>query len=318
MINYVIQRVIHALIIVIIVSFAVFLIVRMMPGDPIEMIVAQQTLANTGPEYYEQLAAEHGLDRPVLVQYVNWFGNVLQGDFGKSILHNYDIGSSVKSRLAVSLLLGLTAFAISFVVGPLLGLISAIRRGTWIDNLVTVIANIGITAPTFWIGILLIFFVGLKAGLLPLYGYTMPTVDFALSVKQSIMPIFVIALSPIASSARQMRSSALEVLNEDFVRTAWAKGLKEKAVIMRHVLKNSLMPVITLQGTMLRIIIGGAVIVETVFVIPGIGKMMVDAFLSNDYPVIQATILVMTVVVVLSSLIVDLLYSWIDPRIQYK
>ncbi|MDR0852222.1 MAG: ABC transporter permease [Clostridiales Family XIII bacterium] len=318
MINYIIQRVVHAVIIIVLVSLAVFLLIRMLPGDPIEIIVSQNTLASYGPEYYDQLAHEYGLDRPVMIQFVDWFGNIIRGEFGNSILHNFNIGEQIKDRLTVTLLLGLTAFVISFIVGPLLGIISAIRRGTWIDNLVTVVANIGITAPTFWIGILLIYFVGLKAGLLPLYGYTLPWTDLGLSIRQSIMPIIVIALSPIASSARQMRSSVLEVLNEDYVRTAWAKGLKEKAVIYKHVMKNSLMPVITLQGTMLRQIIGGQVVVETVFVIPGLGKMMVDAFLSNDYPVVQAVTLVMTIVVVISSLVVDFLYGWIDPRIQYE
>jgi peptide/nickel transport system permease protein len=290
----------------------------MLPGDPIEMIVAQNTLADFGPEYYEQLKHEYGLDRPVPIQYADWFGKVLRGDFGKSILHNYDIGKDMSSRLTVTLILGLTAFVISFIVGPLLGIISAIRRGKVIDSVVTVIANIGITAPTFWVGILLIFFFGVKLKILPLYGYTLPWKGLGISIRQSIMPVFVIALGPIASSARQTRSSVIEVLGEDYVRTAWAKGLKENAVIFRHVLKNSLMPVVTLQGTMLRLIVGGSVIVETVFVIPGLGKMMVDAMLSNDYPVIQAATLVMTFVVVISSLIVDLLYGWLDPRIQYE
>jgi peptide/nickel transport system permease protein len=290
----------------------------MLPGDPIEMIVAQNTLADFGPEYYEQLEREYGLDRPVPVQYADWFIKVLRGDFGKSILHNYDIGKDMRSRLTVTLMLGLTAFVISFIAGPLLGIISAIRRGKMIDGVVTVLANVGITAPTFWVGILLIFLFGVKLGILPLYGYTLPWKDFGLSIRQSIMPVFVIALGPIASSARQTRSSVIEVLGEDYIRTAWAKGLKEKAVIFRHVLKNSMMPVVTLQGTMLRLIVGGSVIVETVFVIPGLGKMMVDAMLSNDYPVIQAATLVMTFVVVISSLVVDLLYGWIDPRIQYE
>ncbi len=154
--------------------------------------------------------------------------------------------------------------------------------------------------------------------LLPSYGYTLPWDNFAMSVKQSILPVIVIALGPIASTSRQMRSCVLETLGEDYIRTAWAKGLNEKKVILKHVIKNSLMPVITLQGTMLRIIIGSAVVVETVFVIPGIGKLMVDSMLASDYPVVQAVTLVMTLIVVLSSLIVDLLYGWIDPRIQYN
>jgi peptide/nickel transport system permease protein len=318
MLNYIVRRLLHAVVIIILVSFAVFILVRALPGDPIDMLVTQNVMVTLTDEQVEQIRHEKGLDRPVLVQYADWLSKVVRGDFGLSIMHNYDIGKELASRVTVSLLLGLTAFVISLIVGPLLGVISAIRRGKFVDNLVTVLANIGITAPQFWIGILLIFLLGLKLKWLPSYGYTLPWDNFAMSVKQSVMPVFVIALGPIASTSRQMRSSVLETLGEDYIRTSWAKGLNEKKVILRHVIKNSLMPVITLQGTMLRIIIGSAVIVETVFVIPGMGKLMVDSMLANDYPVVQAVTLVMTLIVVLSSLIVDLLYGWIDPRIQYE
>jgi peptide/nickel transport system permease protein len=207
---------------------------------------------------------------------------------------------------------------LGLIIGPLLGIISAVRRGKFIDNLVTVIANIGITVPTFWLGIIMIFFFGLRLKILPLFGYTFPWDNLGMSIKQSIMPIFVLALGPIAFSARQMRASVLEVLGEDYTRTGWAKGLNERKVIWRHVIKNAMMPVITLQGTMLRNVIGGAVVVETVFVVPGMGKFLVDGILSRDYPVVQAVTVVMTIIVVLSNLLVDLLYGWVDPRIQYE
>ena len=317
MLGYVIRRLLHALLIVLLVSFAVFLLVRAMPGDPIDIIVAQRTLVAMTPEQIEQVRQYHGLDRPVLIQYANWLSNVVRGDFGRSIMHNYEIGGELVNRMIISITLGLTSFIVSLVIGPLLGIISAIRRGKFIDNLVSVIANIGITAPTFWIAILLLYVFGLRLSLLPPFGYTLPWVDFSMSVRQSILPVICLALGPIAQGARQMRSSALEILGEDYIRTAWAKGNNEKKVILRHLLKNSLMPVITLQGMLLRLIIGGAVVVESIFVIPGIGRLMVDSMHSLDYPVIQAVALVMTVIVVLSSLIVDLLYAWIDPRIQY-
>ncbi len=318
MLNYIIRRLFHAVVIIILVSLAVFIIVRQLPGDPVEMLVSQNVMVTLTEEQIEEVQHDMGLDRPVLVQYVDWLGDVVRGDFGESIMHNYDIGQELLSRVTISLLIGLSAFVVSFIVGSLLGIISAIRRGKFIDNLVTVIANIGITAPQFWVGILLVYLFGLKLEILPIYGYTLPWENFGMCVKQSIMPVFCLALGPIASTTRQMRSSVLETLGEDYIRTSWAKGLNEKKVILRHVIKNSLMPVITLQGIILRLIIGGAVVVETIFVIPGIGKMMVDAMLSNDYPVIQAVTLVMTLIVVLSSLIVDLLYGWIDPRIQYS
>ena len=318
MLNYIVRRLLLALLIIVVMSFAVFFLIRLLPGDPIEMLVAKNVYIDMTPEILDQFRKEKGMDRPLLVQYFDWLGKVFRGDFGVSIMQNYDIGKELGNRITVTLILGMTAFIVSLIIGPLLGIISAIRRGGFIDNIVTLIANIGITAPQFWIGIMLILLFGVRLNVLPAYGYTLPWVNFGLSVQQSIMPVFVIALGPIASTARQTRSSVIEVLGVDYVRTAWAKGLNERKVIFKHVLKNSIMPVVTLQGTMIRLIIGGSVVVETVFVIPGMGKFMIDAMLSHDYPVVQAVVLVMTVVVVISSLVVDLLYGWIDPRIQYE
>ena len=220
--------------------------------------------------------------------------------------------------MPITLYIGLTAFAIGLIIGPALGVISAVRRGKWVDNLVTILANLGITAPPFWIGIIMIYVFALYLGLLPVYGYTSPFEDFGKNVQQCIMPILVLAMFPIASAARQTRSSVIEVLRQDYIRTAWAKGLTEGVIIIRHVLKNALIPVITLQGVLLRTIIGGSVIVETVFVIPGMGKLVVDGMLSQDYTVVQGVILVVAVTVVIANLIVDILYGWLDPRIQYE
>ncbi|MDR1299365.1 MAG: ABC transporter permease [Oscillospiraceae bacterium] len=315
--SYIIRRMLYAVVIIIVVSIAVFLLIRMLPGDPVEMLISQSMLTEITPEMIEALRHEKGLDRPLPMQYISWFTQMVRGDFGNSIIRNYDIASELRNRVTVTLLIGLTAFVIGLVVGPLLGIIAAVRRGGILDSLVTTIANIGVTAPVFWIGILLLYVFAMKLEILPIYGYTLPWDNFWMSFKQGVMPVFVTALGPIATTARQTRSSVLEVLGEDYVRTAWAKGLGERKVVTRHVIKNSLLPIVTLQGTMLRMVVGGSVVVETVFVIPGMGKMMVDAMLSHDYTVVQGVTVVMTAVVVLSSLIVDLLYGWIDPRIQY-
>jgi len=242
---------------------------------------------------------------------------ILRGDFGISLRYNYSVGAELRHKAVVTLLVGGTAFVVALFVGPVLGVISAIRRGKAADNIVTLFANIGITAPQFWIAILLIFTLSMRLELLPIYGYVLPWVNFGESVRSSILPVFVTALGPIASSARQTRSSVLEVLGEDYIRTAWAKGMNERKVLLKHVLKNSLLPVVTLQGQMLRFIVGGSVIVERVFVIPGMGNFMVDAMLGRDYTIVQGVTVIMTAVVVLSSLAVDLLYGWLDPRIQY-
>jgi peptide/nickel transport system permease protein len=318
MLSYIVRRVLYSILILVLVTVAVFLLIRTLPGDPIEMLVSQNTLLDLSPELYAEIRHQKGLDRPLAIQYLEWAGRTVRGDFGISILHNFDISEALRDRITVTLLLGIAAFLIAFVVGVIFGIICAIRRGKLVDTIITLLANIGITAPSFWIGILLIYLLGIYLKILPIYGYTLPGKDFGLSLRQSIMPIFVMALGPIASTARQTRSSVLEVINEDYVRTAWAKGLNEKKVIIKHVIKNALLPIVTLQGTMLRMIVGGSVVVETVFVIPGMGKMMVDAIQAHDYPVVQAVTVVMTLVVVVSSLVVDLLYGWLDPRIQYS
>jgi len=318
MTTYIVRRLLHAALVILIVSLLVFLLMRLLPGDPILMYVASGDLQSFSQEQITHLKHELGMDKPLLVQYLDWLWNAVRGDLGKSLLHKYDVWEEIGHRLPVTLYLGLIAFAIGCVVGPFLGVISAIRRGKWIDNLVTVIANLGITAPPFWLGAVMIYLFGLYMGLLPIYGYTSPLVDFWKNIQQSIMPIFVLATFPVASAARQTRSSVIEVMQQDYIRTAWAKGLSEKVIIVRHVLKNALLPVVTLQGMSLRNIIGGSVLVETVFVIPGMGKLAVDAMLAQDYSVVQGVVLVVAVTVVVSSLIVDILYGWLDPRIQYE
>jgi peptide/nickel transport system permease protein len=308
----------HAVLVILIVSLMVFLLMPLLPGDPILMYVASGDLQSISKEQIVHLKHELGMDRPLFVQYFDWLKNAVQGNLGKSILHRYDVLQEIGRRLPITFYLGLLSFMIGCVIGPFLGVVSAVRRGKWQDSLVTVIANLGITAPTFWLGILLIYLFSLYLGLLPVYGYTSPLVDLWKNLRQSIMPIFVLATFPIASAARQTRSSVIEVMRQDYIRTAWAKGLSERVIIIRHVLKNALMPVVTLQGMLLRNIIGGSVIVETVFVIPGMGKLVVDGMLSQDYTVVQGVILVVSVTVVLSNLIVDILYGWLDPRIQYE
>jgi peptide/nickel transport system permease protein len=318
MTTYIIRRLMHAVLVVLIVSLIVFLLMRLLPGDPILMYVASGDLQAISQEQIAHLKHELGMDRPLLVQYFDWLKNSMQGNLGKSILYRYDVLEEIGNRLPITLYLGLMAFAIGCIIGPLLGVVSAVRRGKWLDTLVTLIANLGITAPSFWLGAVLIYVFSLYLRLLPVYGYTSPLVDLWKNLQQSIMPIFVLATFPIASAARQTRSSVIEVMRQDYIRTAWAKGLSERAIIIRHVLKNALMPVVTLQGMLLRNIIGGSVIVETVFVIPGMGKLVVDGMISQDYTVVQGVILVVAVVVVISNLVVDILYGWLDPRIQYE
>lgn len=318
MTTYIFRRLLHAILVVIIVSLFVFFLMRMLPGDPILMYVTSGELQNISLEEIEYLRHEWGMDKPLLWQYGDWLVNAVKGDLGKSILHGYDVLEEIGNRLPITLYLGLAAFIIGCIFGPFFGVISAVRRGTWLDTLVTMMANVGITAPPFWIGIIMIYVFSLYLGLLPVYGYTSPFEDLAVNLQQSVMPVLVLATFPVASAARQTRSSVIEVMQQDYIRTAWAKGLSERLIIIRHVLKNALMPVVTLQGMLLRNIIGGSVIIETVFVIPGMGKLVVDGMLSQDYPVVQGVVMVVAFTVVISNLVVDILYGWLDPRVQYE
>jgi peptide/nickel transport system permease protein len=213
--------------------------------------------------------------------------------------------------------LGITSFVIANIVGIAMGVVAATRRGSWIDTLVTGISNLGITIPVFWLGLLMMYVFGLKLGWLPIAGYTSPFDDFWMSTKQLVMPVACLAITSLAGTARQTRSSMLEVIRQDYIRTAWSKGLRERVIVFRHALKISLIPVITLMGIGVGMIFGGSVLVETVFAIPGIGRLLATSIFNQDYTVIQSGTLVISVIIVLVNLIVDISYGWFDPRIRY-
>jgi peptide/nickel transport system permease protein len=301
----------------VIVSVIVFILVRLLPGDPIRMYLTQQDLEEITEEQVAVIRHDLGLDRPLFVQYFDWLGNALTGDLGNSIIHRGKVMDDVRRRLPITMHLGILAFIISIIVGIPMGVIAAVRRGTWLDNVLTSLGNLGITMPVFWLGILLIYLFGYKLDLLPFYGYTSPAEDFWLNTQQIIMPVFCLAVPPIASAVRLTRSSMLEVMRQDYVRTAWAKGLKERSVIMRHSLKNGLIPVVTLKGMSLAAIVGGSVLIETVFSIPGMGRLAVEGLFSRDYIVVQGVILIVGMVVLTANLLIDLSYGWLDPRIRY-
>ena len=307
-----------AVIVLIIVSLIVFFAIRLLPGDP--LVIFMGRAAGTGtmsPEQIEALRVEFGLDKPLMVQYANWLFGVLRGDLGTSIYYREDVGTLMLERFPVTLHLGLSAFVLSSVGGILLGGLAAVRRGTWIDTLATTFANIGITVPVFWLGILMIYLFGLKLHWLPIAGYTSPLDDFWLSTRKAVMPVICLATTGLAYTARQTRSSMLEVIRQDYIRTAWSKGLSERAVIIKHALKNSLIPVITLLGIGIGLVFGGSVLVETVFAIPGVGRLLVTSVFAQDYVVVQSGTLVIATIVILCNLVVDIFYGWLDPRIRF-
>jgi peptide/nickel transport system permease protein len=227
------------------------------------------------------------------------------------------VGKLLLERYPVTIHLGALAFLFSTTLGIAAGMVAALRRGKLGDAIVTPLTYIGITIPSFWLGVLLVYGVGLKLGWLPTNGYTSPFDDFWLSTKQVIMPVICLSVFGLAATARQMRSSMLEVIRQDYIRTAWSKGLKERVIVIRHAMKNSLIPVITLLGMGIRVIFGGSVLIETVFNIPGLGRLIVTSIFGQDYVVVQASTLVIAIIIILSNLVVDISYGWIDPRIRY-
>jgi peptide/nickel transport system permease protein len=318
MTTYIIRRLVLALFVLIMVTVTIFFAMRLLPGDPLIIYVAEsQQLASMSPEGLEKLRHEFGLDKPILVQYVRWMYSVLQGDFGDSIFFQTSVGSLILERFPPTIYLGLMAFVISTLLGIVSGLLAAVRRGKWGDKVVTPLSYIGITIPVFWLAIMMIYIFGLKLNWLPIVGYTSPFTDFWMSIKQAVMPVICLSIGALAATARQMRSSMLEVIRQDYIRTAWSKGLKERRIIIRHALKNSLIPVVTVLGLHLRFIIGGSVVVETVFSVPGIGYLMVSSIFAQDYAVVQSCTLIFAVIVVIANLLVDISYSWLDPRIKY-
>jgi peptide/nickel transport system permease protein len=261
---------------------------------------------------------QFGLDHPIPVQYINWMAGLFQGDLGESMFYRLPVSELIAQRLPVTLHLGLVAFVFSTFIGVTAGTLSALRRGKKLDLVLTILANIGITIPNFWLGILLMYVFGFYLGWLPLIGYTSPFQDFWLSTKQLIMPVICLMVFAISGDTRQGRSSMLEVLHQDYVRTAWAKGLRERTIVWRHVIKNGIIPIVTLKGMGLGMILGGSVFVEQVFNIPGMGRLLVESVLSKDYAVIQGCILLTAAIVVSANLLVDLSYGWLDPRVRYS
>lgn len=316
---YIIRRLLHALLILFLVTLIVFFVIRLLPGDPLIIFLGQSAQSGAmSLQELEHLRAEYRLDKPIIIQYVLWVWDLFHGNLGKSIFYHENVGKLMLERFPVTLHLGLTAFILSSILGIFLGLIAAIRRGTWIDAIATTFANIGITIFVPWLGLLMMYIFGLRLGWLPIAGYTSPFDNFWLSTKQAIMPIICLSVISMAMTARQMRSSVLEVIQLDYVRTAWAKGLKERVIILRHIFKNSLIPVITLLGILIGFVIAGSVLVETVFAIPGVGRLLVTSIFAQDYTVIQSVTLFIAMIILLSNLIVDIAYGWLDPKIRYS
>jgi peptide/nickel transport system permease protein len=315
---YILRRLILGLIVLVMATILIFLIMRLLPGDPLLLYLGQNDMGSYTEDQLVELRHQYGLDKSLVMQYTDWVNGIIHGNFGTSIFYKEDVGLLITERLPVTMHLGVLSFVTGAFFGILFGLICALRRGKWPDTVFTILSNIGITVPAFWVGILLVYLLSLKLGWLPTYGYTSPFTDFWLGTQQLIMPVFCLSLFSIASLTRQTRSSTLEVVRQDYIRTAWAKGLRERVIVIRHIIKNALIPVVTVMGMQVSLIFGGAVLIETVFNIPGMGRLMRDAVFGHDYQVVQAGVFIIAIVIVLTNIVVDISYGWFDPRIRYN
>jgi len=300
--------------VLVLVTAGVFSLLHLTPGDPIDAMMAESQDATARAA----LRAELGLDRPIAVQYAAWIGRLLRGDLGRSIRNGEPVIENVGRRLRPSLQLAMLAMAISLLVAFPLGLLSAYRRRTAVDRAGTTFALFGICMPNFLLALLLIFLFGVTLRWLPISGYVDPLEEPWDGMRSLILPAVTLGLALGAVVTRTLRSSLLEALGEDYVRTARAKGLAEWKIMRRHVLKNALLPVVTVLGLQLGTLIGGAVITEYVFALPGVGRLVVDAVFARDYPLVQGVVLLIALGFIACNLLVDLLYGWIDPRIRYR
>jgi peptide/nickel transport system permease protein len=285
----------------------------LMPGDP-ALVLAGEEGAN--PQVLAQIRAELWLDRPLPVQYLHWVGGLLHGNLGYSWRIRQPVLDLVEQKLPVTLQLGVMAFAFALLIGIPAGVLSAVKRGTWWDHAANLIGLGGLSTPNFWLGIMLILLVSVQLGWLPPSGYVPLTEDFWQSIATTIMPAFVLGNATAAVLMRHTRSAMLTALDQDYVRTARAKGLTEGRVVIRHALRNALVPVVTLGALELGTLFSGAVLTEQVFSIPGFGKLVVDAVFNRDYPVVQGVVMVTATLYILLNLLADVLYVLVNPRLR--
>ncbi|GAA0609912.1 ABC transporter permease [Paenochrobactrum glaciei] len=313
MIRYIIQRFIGMIIVMFLVVTIVFVIVRVTPGDPAAVML--------GPEATQadiaDLRAQLGLDQPLVMQYIYYVGQLMRGDLGQSIFLNQPVLSALSERAEPTFFLTLFSIIIACVIALPIGIYAAYRRGSFVDQVATTLAMLAASIPSFWLGLILMQVFAVRYGFFPVSGYGGPDASFIDRMWHLSLPAFALGLVSSALILRFTRASMLDVLGDDYVRTARAKGLIERKVILKHALKNALIPILTVIGLTVAVLISGAVVTETVFSLPGIGNLVVSAVLRRDYPVIQGALLVIAALYVLINFAIDMLYLLVDPRVRY-
>lgn len=315
--NYIIRRLLLLIPTALLVSIIVFCLVRFIPGSTVDLMTRQMITAENPEEAAQEIRHALGLDVPIYVQYARWLSGVVRGDFGTSLWTGRSISKQLAEKLPVSIELGLIAITVALLIAMPVGILSAIRQETWIDYITRGIAILFISVPIFWVSTMVLIYGSVWLRWTPQMGYIPFFHDPVANLKQFIVPAVILGMSMSGETMRMLRTMMLEVLRQDYIRTAWAKGLKEQTVIIRHALKNALIPVVTIVGMQLPLLLGGAVITETIFGLPGIGRYFVDALFQRDYPIVSAINLVVGIFVMLCNLAVDLIYAYLDPRIQY-
>ncbi len=313
--GYILKRLALAIPVLIGITVVVFLLVRLIPGDVIDLMLG--TEGSLRPEVRDQLRQTLGLDRPLYVQYFTWLGDILRGDLGVSLRTGQPIVENLAGKLPITLELAVLSVLLSLVLAIPLGIISALRRNSIIDFIVRIMGTIGLSLPSFWLATMLILIASVYFRWGAPLVYASPFDDLNKNLQQMLLPSLALAAGLMAVVMRMTRSSMLEVLSQEYIRTARAKGLREQLIIYRHALRNALMPVLTVVGVQTGHLLGGAVIIEQIFGLPGLGWFLLNGIYQRDYPVVQAGVLIIAVIFVLTNLIVDLMYAFIDPRIQY-
>ena len=312
MLNFLPRRLLQLIPTLFLVSVMIFMLQQLLPGDPALVMAGEEK----DPEVIEQIRKQYRLDQPLPVQYLYWIGGVLQGDLGESMRIKQPVASLIADKLPVTLQLATMAMAFALLIGIPAGILSAVKKGTAWDTAANVFALWGLSTPNFWLGILLIFLFSVQLGWLPASGWVSPFEDLGQSLATTVMPAFVLGNAIAAVLMRHTRSAMLQAMSADYVRTARAKGLRERAVVLRHALRNALTPVITLGALEFGTLLSGAVLTEQVFSVPGFGKLIVDAVFNRDYAVVQGVVLVTATVYVLLNLLADVLYVLVNPRLR--
>lgn len=305
--RYVVRRILGAIPLILVILLLVFVLLRVaVPGDPAAVMAG----ARGSPELIAQIRHRMGLDKPIWQQFLIFVGNFLKGDLGRSLFLNEPVGKVIVKAIPFTITLSVLAAVTGTAVGLIVGLVAAIKKNTWIDHASMIVVLFLYSMPTFWLGLMLILLLGVKFLLLPVQGVG--------SWKHYVMPVITLGVGQAAVVARLARSSIIEVMSDDYIRTARAKGLSEWIVLMVHALKNALIPIVTVVGLWVGALLGGAVVTETIFGLPGIGRLAITAIINRDYPMIQGTVLVVAVSFIFVNLLVDIIYGFIDPRIRYE